>query len=148
VAPLVEAVSSSVRWMVEMKKLSYEVELPETLPWLCTDRGKLNQILMNLIANAIKFTPAGGHIGLEVSANDGAVTFVVSDTGIGIPSDQLPHVFEEFRQIDGSDERSHGGIGLGLALVRRLADLLGAELTSESKTGEGSRFSVTVPKRG
>jgi signal transduction histidine kinase len=146
---LTEALSSSVRWMVELKKLTLGVDLEPDLPTVRSDRGKLGHLVLNLLANAVKFTPEGGRIGLSCRRLDaGHVAIGVRDTGIGIPDDEIEQVFEEFRQVDGSDERAHGGIGLGLALVKRLAALLGADLTVVSRYGEGSTFTVTLPIAG
>jgi signal transduction histidine kinase len=144
-ADVTEAVLSSLKWMTELKSLTLRRELDEDLPTLRTDRGKLNQILLNLVANAIKFTPEGGDVSLVVSRREDAVIFVVRDNGIGIPEEALPHIFDEFRQVDGTDEREHGGIGLGLALVKRLTDLIGATVEASSQLGEGSTFTLVVP---
>jgi signal transduction histidine kinase len=145
---LTDAVASSVRWMVELKKQTLTVELPDEVPALRSDRGKLGQLVLNLVANAIKFTPEGGVIAVTCRSVGDAVAIAVRDTGIGIPESELGHVFDEFRQVDGSDQRAHGGIGLGLALVRRLTDLLGAEVAVSSRFGEGSTFTVTLPLGG
>jgi len=145
VAEVTESVLSSLRWMTELKTLTLTSELADGLPSLETDRGKLNQMLLNLVVNAIKFTPEGGEVTLAVTATAEAVVFVVRDTGIGIPDEAIPHIFDEFSQVDGSDERQHGGIGLGLALVKRLAKLLGAEIDVASTYGSGSEFTLRVP---
>jgi signal transduction histidine kinase len=111
-----------------------------------TDRGKLQQILQNLINNAIKFTEKGS---VTISANylseTGSVEFKVSDTGIGIPKKAVPVIFEKFRQIDSSDTRQYGGVGLGLYIIKKFTDLLGGTVRVESETGKGSIFVVTVP---
>jgi len=111
---------------------------------LCTDRRKLKIIVKNLVGNALKFTRAG-----EVVAScrrDGAsCRITVRDTGVGIASEQLPHIFEMFRQIDSSDSRAHGGVGLGLYIVRRLVDQLRGDVRVQSEPGIGSIFVVTLP---
>jgi len=123
-------------------------ECPPALPTIETDPLRLEQILNHLIANALKFTPHGR---VTVRAREhperATIAFEVSDTGIGIPPHQLPHVFDEFRQVDGSFTRRHGGVGLGLTLVRKLAELLHGSVTVRSEPGVGSTFTVELPQR-
>ncbi|HET8644149.1 MAG TPA: ATP-binding protein, partial [Vicinamibacteria bacterium] len=96
------------------------------------DPDRLQQVVWNLVSNAIKFTPAGGQVSVRLAQVDGQVHVVVQDTGMGIPPDFVPHVFEMFRQRDSSDTRPHGGVGLGLALVRQLVELHGGRVRAES----------------
>ncbi len=113
-----------------------------------TDAVKLQQILTNLLANAIKFTPQGTVI-VDVRGGEGAddsIYIAVKDTGIGIRSEHLELIFEEFRQVDGSSTRRYGGTGLGLAIARRLGEMLGATLTVESTYGIGSTFTIRLPR--
>jgi CheY-like chemotaxis protein len=114
---------------------------------LVADPVRLRQILVNLLSNAVKFTPGGGSIGLEVfgDAPNEKVHFVVWDTGIGIASEQQSLVFEPFVQLDGGLSRQFSGAGLGLALVRKFAELHGGGVAVESSPGQGSRFTVTLP---
>jgi CheY-like chemotaxis protein len=114
------------------------------------DRRRLRQILLNLVANAVKFTDAGA-VTLRVraaAARDGRVHFEVADTGIGIGATQLPHVFDEFFQADSKLTRRHGGAGLGLAISRRLARLMGGDLSVASEPGRGSTFALWLPVAG
>lgn len=121
---------------------NYQHDLPATR----TDRDKLKHILQNLIANAIKFTPQGS---VTVSARHLAdrkiVEFKVADTGIGIPPELLASIFERFRQIDASNTRTYGGVGLGLFIVKRFAEMLGGRITVDSKPEQGSTFTLTLP---
>ncbi|MBM4262641.1 MAG: GAF domain-containing sensor histidine kinase [Deltaproteobacteria bacterium] len=117
------------------------------LPDLKTDPEKLKEVIEHLIENAIKFTDQGRIVVTASAAAGGnAVRFSVSDTGIGIPTEALPHIFEMFRQLDSSITRSHGGVGLGLYVAKKFVDLLGGELQVESELGRGSTFSVTLPR--
>lgn len=112
------------------------------------DERRLKQMLVNLLGNAVKFTPKGGVVGLEVAQlGDEAIRFTVWDTGIGIPGDQLGELFKPFVQLDSSLSRQYTGTGLGLALVHRLAQLHGGGVTVESEVGKGSRFSFAIPLR-
>jgi signal transduction histidine kinase len=117
-------------------------------PEMRTDGRRLEQILANLVTNAFKFTPHGTiTISVRHDAETDRVVFVVADTGIGIPAHEIPHIFDEFRQVDGSMSRGYGGIGLGLALVHRLVTLLQGELSVSSAVNEGSSFSVAIPRQ-
>jgi signal transduction histidine kinase len=128
------------------KDLALNWDYPSNLPLMNTDRGKLQQILQNLINNAIKFTEKGFvTISAKYLSETGAVEFKVSDTGIGIPEKAVPLIFEKFRQIDSSDTRQYGGVGLGLYIIKQFTDLLGGTVRVESETGKGSTFVVTVP---
>jgi signal transduction histidine kinase len=144
---IVARVAATGRWMRGRKELTIETAVPEDLPVLRTDRGKLAQILVNLLANAIKFTPEGGRITLEARRAGEGVALAVRDTGIGIPASELGRVFDEFHQVDGSSSRVYGGAGLGLTLVRTLARMLEGEVTVESTEGKGSTFTVRLPPR-
>jgi signal transduction histidine kinase/CheY-like chemotaxis protein len=111
------------------------------------DRGRLRQILYNLLSNAIKFTPDGGRISIEASRLEGEIALVVSDTGVGIAPEDVPEVFEEFRQV-GDIAARQPGTGLGLALSRRLVEAHGGRIELESTVGVGSRFTVFLPAAG
>jgi signal transduction histidine kinase len=130
------------------KDIKVEWICPDTLPTIETDPLRLEQILANLIANAIKFTPRG-QVTLDVSedADEERVVFAVSDTGIGIPAHDVPHIFDEFRQVDGSLTRVYGGVGLGLTLVKKLVALLVGSVSVRSQVGVGSTFTVALPLR-
>jgi signal transduction histidine kinase len=114
------------------------------MPVAFTDRRKVKIVVKNLVGNALKFTPAG-EVTAAVRLSGGRCVVVVRDTGIGIPPEHLPGIFEMFRQVDNSDRRSHGGVGLGLYIVRQLAEQLGATLDVASTVGRGTTFTLSLP---
>src|SRR5262245_21259482 len=112
-----------------------------------TDRQKLKQIVLNLITNAIKFTPQGSVVISVGDAGDKETAIAVQDTGIGIAPEDQEKIFEDFRQVDSSLSREYGGTGLGLSICRRLAAMIGGEIRLVSEVGKGSTFTLVVPKR-
>ncbi len=147
VAALIQELSATVEPMVRHKELEYRVELAPGLPVLETDRTKVKQILLNLLSNAVKFTHEGEIRVVARLVDDGGVEVEVGDTGIGIEPASLDSIFDDFRQVDQSSTREYGGTGLGLSITRKLLDLLGGSVRVESKLGEGSVFTVTLPPR-
>jgi CheY-like chemotaxis protein len=114
--------------------------------WVSGDAVRLEQIVVNLLGNAVKFTPEGGRIDVRLDRHDGLVRITVSDTGQGIEAAMLPLIFESFRQADSSSTRRHGGLGLGLAIVRRLVALHGGRVEATSAgRGQGASFAVHLP---
>ncbi len=140
---LLESVAGRMRLQAERAGLSLRVECPLDLPTVRADRSSLEQVLVNLIHNAIKFTPAGGEVALFAESTSGEVRFAVRDTGVGIPADDLPRVFERFYKSDRA--RSGGGAGLGLAIARHIIEAHGGKIWVESEEGRGSTFYFTVP---
>ena len=127
------------------KELILHWDYDSNLPHLTTDSEKLKMILQNLINNAIKFTEKGDvTISARYIPEANAVKFTVADTGIGIPRESLPLIFERFQQLDSSDSRSYEGIGLGLHVVKRFTEILGGTVEVESEPGRGSKFTVTL----
>ncbi len=137
--------------MAQQKRLTLSTMFDSRLTEIMADERRLKQILVNLLSNACKFTPEGGKVGLDVSADvdNQAVHFSVWDTGIGIAEEDMRRLFEPFVQLDSSLSRRYGGTGLGLALVRRLTELHGGGISVESAgiEGQGSRFTVSLPWR-
>jgi signal transduction histidine kinase len=119
-------------------------EIAPEIPALNTDREKLRQIILNLLDNAVKYT-AQGEIKIAASQQNGSLKLVVSDTGIGIPREELNKIFEEFQRGDSSSTKNYRGTGLGLAIARKFVNLLGGEISVESEVGKGSVFTVTLP---
>lgn len=125
--------------------LAITAEIEPTLPPIQGDPIQLRRMLDNLLSNAVKFTPTGGQITVRLCAADGLVELAVMDTGIGIAAEKLPRIFDRFYQIDGSTTRRYGGVGLGLALVREIAQSHGGTVSVESEVGRGSMFRVLLP---
>lgn len=145
IADLVERVTASVSWMVGTKKLALEVEVAPGLPRVQSDERWLAHVLVNLIANAVKFTPEGGRVTVRARQVARGVELSVEDTGIGIAPEHRERIFEAYRQGEGGDTKGYGGVGLGLALVAQLAALLAVDIELDSTVGKGSTFRVTVP---
>jgi signal transduction histidine kinase len=130
--------------LLEEKDVTFEVDMELAPDGFETDAVKIRTILRNLITNAVKFT-TGGTISLRIAQANNSLLFSVSDTGMGIAPENHEVVFEPFRQLDGSATRRHRGVGLGLALSRKLARILGGDLALDSEVGVGSTFTLTVP---
>ena len=143
---VVQAAMTTVHPAAVAKGIEIMTVIPPMLPPIPGDEGRLQQVVWNLLANAIKFTPRGGTVTLRLAHAGSLVRLVVSDTGEGIDRAFLPYVFEPFRQADSSTTRPHGGIGLGLAIVRSLVELHGGRIrvTSEGK-GRGATFTLELP---
>jgi len=129
-----------------VRQLAFNNRTPENLPCALADERQLEQVVINLIGNAIKFTPDGGAIGLNASFVDGLIQISVEDTGRGIATDELENVFEAFRQVDRIDGPGFGGTGLGLTISRRIVELHGGGLSVRSTLGSGSTFTFSVPE--
>lgn len=144
IGDVVQAVEESLRPLAEEKGVRLTAALPDDMPMLVSDYGKVRQILQNIVGNAVKFTMRGC-VEIQGRHADDNVVIAVKDSGVGIPAGALPHIFEEFRQVDGSTSRSYEGTGLGLSIALRHARLLGGRIEVESVLGEGSVFTVTLP---
>lgn len=147
VEEMVQGVAKQMAPLELKKGLSLEVDLPEMLPAVLADREKIGQVLVNLVSNAIKFTPSGGSVRITGAFNlsENAVVLTVADTGIGIRKEDQEVIFDAFRQVDGSTTREYRGTGLGLSLVRHLVQMHRGRIWVESELGKGSRFSFSIP---
>ena len=126
----------------------YEAVGPD-LPTVLADRDRLVQVLTNLLANALRYTPAGGRVTVEAEHWDGGIRFSVRDTGAGIAPEHLPHVFERLYRVEKSRSREGGGSGLGLAISHAFVRAMGGAMRAESAgPGKGSTFSFTLPAAG
>ena len=143
---IADAALATVHPAAQAKNIEILTTFPPVLPAVAGDEGRLQQVIWNLLSNAIKFTPRGGTVTLRITVAGSLLRLTVQDSGEGISPEFLPHVFEAFRQQDSSTTRVHGGIGLGLAIVRYIVELHGGRTTVESGgAGEGSIFTVELP---
>jgi PAS domain S-box-containing protein len=144
--PPIRAAVDAVRLAAEAKNVRLQTVLDSTAGLVSGDATRLQQVFWNLLANAIKFTPKGGHVRLELARVDSSVEICVRDTGQGIAPEFLPHVFDRFRQADASSSREAGGLGLGLAIVKHLVEAHGGTVRAESEgLGKGAAFYVRLP---
>jgi signal transduction histidine kinase len=141
----INGLASAVKQMAVDKKVTLETHTDETLPLILADRDKLEKIVLNLLFNALKFTPQHGRVWLRAEKKDAFYLLIVGDTGVGIAEKSLPFVFDRFWQEDGSAKRKFQGVGIGLALVKELTETMGGQVTVESQLGKGTTFTVSLP---
>jgi PAS domain S-box-containing protein len=145
-APVIEAALESLRPAADAKAIQMETALDAQTGFVMGDAARLQQVVWNLLSNAVKFTPHGGRIELQLHEAEAQAQITISDSGAGIGAEFLPYVFDRFRQADGSTTRMHGGLGLGLAIVRHLVELHGGTVSAESAGhGHGATFHITLP---
>lgn len=143
---LIEEVYLGIRPLFEKKALHVKRHIENDLPTIESDPYKIRQIITNLLANALKFTEEGGvAISIRKLPRHPGVEIVIQDTGIGIPPEELPKIFNAFHQVDGTITREYGGVGLGLAIVKELVSLLKGEIGVESAVGKGTTFILSLP---
>ncbi len=142
-AGTIEHAMDRLRAQADRSGINLDFVIPSALPEVMADEGRIEQVLVNLIHNAIKFTPSGGRISISAKARDNDILVSVSDTGVGIPADDLPRIFERFYKADKS--RSGGGTGLGLAIAKHIVEAHGGRIWAESTEGKGSTFNFTLP---
>lgn len=132
----------------DAKGISLEVKVATENLVVNGDADRLQQVVWNFLSNSVRFTPVGGTIEIDARRTESSLRLLVRDTGTGIPAEHLPHVFERFRQVDSSTTRHHGGLGLGLAIVRHIVEMHGGTVTAESAgKGKGTTFTVMLPIR-
>jgi two-component system phosphate regulon sensor histidine kinase PhoR len=134
------------RERAEKKGVRLKVELDGGLPPLLTDQRALEQVVSNLVDNAVKYCPPGADVTVSAMKANGAVCVVVRDTGPGIDPAHVPRLFERFYRVDAGRSREIGGTGLGLSIVKHLVEAMGGAVTVDSAVGKGSAFSVTLPQ--
>ncbi|MEA2205325.1 MAG: hypothetical protein QOE77_2101 [Blastocatellia bacterium] len=143
---VINAAIDSIQLAADSREIKLEVTLDPSARHALGDASRLQQVVWNLLSNAIKFTPTGGHVTVRLERTDNQLKLCISDTGCGIQADFLPFVFDRFRQADGTPTRTHGGLGLGLAIVRHLVELHGGTVQAESAgIDQGATFIITLP---
>src|SRR5712692_9964675 len=146
VEEVVETARTSLRSLAAEKGLEFTAEVEPDIPLAYGDGKRITQCLTNLVGNALKFTKQGG-VTIRAELDGERVDYSVADTGIGIPNDQLDHIFGEFRQVDSSISREFGGTGLGLSITKTFVELHGGRIWVESEPGRGSTFHFAIPLR-
>ncbi len=141
-----DAVVTMYKPQMDKKQQTIEVHVSDQLPVLFADRTKIEQAVSNLLDNAIKFAPEGGRVSISVDEDNGLVRIDVTDSGVGIPQEHLPRIFERFYRVDKSRSRELGGTGLGLAIVKHIAQTHNGRVAVESELNKGSTFSIFLPK--
>ncbi len=144
--PVLEAQIAQFEPLFSSNQVTLSLDVPEQLPQVWADPDRVAQVLINILANAYRYTPAGGQVTVQVSTDDHEVRVAVIDSGIGIAAEHLPHLFERFYRVDKSRARNSGGSGIGLAIARHLIYAQGGEIWAESDgIGKGARFIFTLP---
>src|ERR1700690_1664936 len=142
---VVENAVTTVRSLIDQRKHELTVSLPTQALWLHADAARLEQVVVNLLTNAAKYTDQGGHVWLTVQQEGKEAVLRVRDNGVGIAPEILPRIFDLFTQAERSLDRSQGGLGIGLALVQPLVEKHGGTVTASSALGQGSEFVVSLP---
>lgn len=142
---VLEDVLLSMQPRIEASDLTIELDIPEDLPLVWADRDRLDQILINLVENAVRYAGEEGHVGVSARVDQEMVVVVVEDSGPGIPPDELPYIWERFYKVDKARTADGSGTGLGLVIVRQLVELHGGRAWAESQPGHGSRFFFSLP---
>lgn len=145
VADFVKGLASAARQVADDKRLRLETFVDPALGAVTADRDKLEKIVLNLVFNALKFTPSGGRVELRAEKQGEEFVLTVADTGMGISEKHLAHIFDRFWQADGASNRKFQGVGIGLALVKELVEIQGGQVTVESQEGKGTTFTVKLP---
>ncbi len=147
-AEAVEAVAAPLRPQFANAGLSLDVDCPDPCPDVWADPDKFAQILGNLLSNSLRYTPRGGAIKVDIRSEGATVAFAVEDSGIGIPSADLPHIFERFYRVDKSRSSAGGGSGIGLAVVKTLVEQMGGSISADSVPGTYTRVTFRLPRPG
>ncbi|MBI9037454.1 MAG: response regulator [Bacteroidales bacterium] len=141
---ILNIIKENMQSLADEKSINLNLQIPENLPKVETDESRLHQAVLNIVSNAVKFTQVGS-VDISVKSNQETINIEVKDTGIGISAKDIPYIFDEFRQVDGSTSRQFEGTGLGLAIASKMIKILGGNIKVESKLGEGSIFRISLP---
>ena len=144
----VREVYTAIALSAERRGQSIDLELQWAMPDIVGDRARIEQVLMNIMTNAMKYTPEGGEINVSCFSVGDHATVSISDSGVGIPEEDIPHVFDRFYRVDKARSRESGGTGLGLSIANDIVTLHGGEIRLESEVGKGSTFTVILPIKG
>lgn len=144
IATLLENVHENLKPLAAKKGLDFTIQIQDNIPLVETDEARLQQVLTNIIGNAIKFTEKG-HVAINTQTVKDYINISISDTGIGIPKSDLPHIFDKFRQVDGTSSRTYEGTGLGLSIVFEQVNIIGGKINVDSEIGKGSVFIISIP---
>ena len=142
---MIARAAEAVGPLIERKRHELSVEIAPDIPRITADATRIEQVLINLLTNAAKYTEDGGRITIAAEGRGEEVIVRVRDTGVGIAPEMLPRIFNTFTQVDHSRSRSEGGLGIGLTLVRRLVELHGGTVSAASEPGRGSEFTLSLP---
>jgi signal transduction histidine kinase len=141
---LIVELSTNIEALAQDKSIKFTVDAQESLI-VNGDKVKLRQLFINILENAIRYTPNDGNISVSAVKKDENALVAISDTGIGIPPEHLPHIFERFYRVDKARSRAEGGVGLGLAIAKYIAESHGGKIKLESQIGKGTTFRITIP---
>lgn len=146
VVSLISGVFKRLEGQFTEKGVALDLAVPESLPALLVDEDRIGQVLLNLVGNALQYTPAGGQVTISAEQKNHEVQITVSDTGIGLSPEHLPYVFTRFYRVDKSRSRAGGGSGIGLTIARHLVEAHGGQIWAQSAgVGKGSQFVFTLP---
>jgi len=146
IGPVIKRSAGVLEKLAREKSIKVEADIPSGLPNVLADENRLSQVFLNLLDNAVKYTPDGGSVKISVLPRDKYLQVDISDTGIGIPQDDLPRIFERFYRVDKARSRQLGGTGLGLSIVKHIVQGHDGQVWVKSEPGRGSTFSFTIPK--
>ena len=146
IRPIIERVIAGMDMQIREKSIRTKIDIPDDLVNILADETAIAQVLLNLIDNAVKYNCDGGKVKISAESKDNHISISITDTGIGIPDDDIPRIFERFYRVDKAHSREIGGTGLGLSIVKHIVSLHNGEVSAQSTEGQGSTFSFTIPK--